>query len=139
MLSDGTYAIIEAIDVEILKSPETTYNFEVEDFHTYYVSDSNVLVHNKCLNPAENSDYYVKYKAEGKTFKAYHQGDGVYKDLFIAKDGYGHGGSSFKLLKEVSGSKLELVGDLDISGKLMSAKHSSNVGIKYLYYGRKFL
>ena len=139
LLSDGTYAIIEAIDVEILKSPETTYNFEVEDFHTYYVSDSNVLVHNKCLNPAENSDYYVKYKAEGKTFKAYHQGDGVYKDLFIAKDGYGHGGSSFKLLKEVSGSKLELVGDLDISGKLMSAKHSSNVGIKYLYYGRKFL
>ena len=48
LLSDGTYAIIEAIDVEVLKSPETTYNFEVEDFHTYYVSDSNVLVHNSC-------------------------------------------------------------------------------------------
>lgn len=48
MLSDGTYAIIEAIDVEVLKSPETTYNLEVEDFHTYYVSDSNVLVHNRC-------------------------------------------------------------------------------------------
>ena len=139
LLSDGSYGIINSVAVETLKSPETTYNFEVEDFHTYFVSDSNVLVHNKCFNPAENSDYYVKYKAEGKTFKAYHQNDGVYKDLFIAKDGYGHGGSSFKLLKEVSGSKLELVGDLDISGKLMSAKHSSNAGIKYLYYGKKFL
>ena len=24
------------------------YNFEVEDFHTYYVGDTNVLVHNTC-------------------------------------------------------------------------------------------
>ena len=24
------------------------YNFEVEDFHTYYVGDSGVLVHNMC-------------------------------------------------------------------------------------------
>ena len=48
LLSDGTYAIIEAIDVESLETAETTYNLEVEDFHTYYVSDSNVLVHNRC-------------------------------------------------------------------------------------------
>ena len=27
---------------------EDTYNFEVEDCHTYYVTDSDVLVHNKC-------------------------------------------------------------------------------------------
>ncbi|MCH5172520.1 MAG: hypothetical protein J1F31_06815 [Erysipelotrichales bacterium] len=25
-----------------------TYNFEVEDYHTYYVADSDVLMHNKC-------------------------------------------------------------------------------------------
>ena len=48
LLSDGTCAIIENIKVEQLSEPETTYNFEVEDFHTYYVSDSNVLVHNMC-------------------------------------------------------------------------------------------
>ena len=34
--------------VATLESLETTYNFEVEDFHTYFVSDSNVLVHNSC-------------------------------------------------------------------------------------------
>ena len=48
LLSDGSCAIIESIEVETLSAPETTYNFEVADFHTYYVSDSKVLVHNKC-------------------------------------------------------------------------------------------
>ena len=61
--------------------------------------------------------------------------DGTYEDLFIAKDGYGHGGSKFKLLKEVSGGKLKLLGDLDSTGAPLTAKHSSNVGTKYLYYG----
>lgn len=49
MRSNGICAIIEKIEVEQLATPETTYNFEVEDFHTYYVSESNVLVHNTCL------------------------------------------------------------------------------------------
>ena len=32
-----------------LAAPETTYNFEVADFHTYYVGSNGVLVHNnKC-------------------------------------------------------------------------------------------
>ena len=48
LLSDGSCAIIEAITVEQLEIPETTYNFEVADFHTYYVSDSKILVHNDC-------------------------------------------------------------------------------------------
>lgn len=29
--------------------PEVTYNFEVADYHTYYVGECNVLVHNKCI------------------------------------------------------------------------------------------
>ena len=48
LLSDGTTAIIEVIEVEHLSDIETTYNFEVTDFHTYYVSDAKVLVHNSC-------------------------------------------------------------------------------------------
>ena len=139
LLSDDSCVIIEGIKVERLKKPETTYNFEVADYHTYYVSESQVLVHNKCFDPTKNADYSVKYDAEGRTFKAYHQADGSYKDLFVAKDGYRHGGSKFKLLKEVSGSKLELIGDLNSEGVLMTAKHSSNVGIRYSYYGKTFL
>ena len=48
LLSDGTCAIIEAIQIKKLEKSETTYNFEVADFHTYYVSESNILVHNLC-------------------------------------------------------------------------------------------
>ena len=48
LLSTGVCAIIEAIQVEQLEVPETTYNFEVEDFHTYYVTEAKVLVHNMC-------------------------------------------------------------------------------------------
>ncbi len=44
----------------MLENPETTYNFEVADFHTYYVGSTEVLVHNKCrgknkLRPDSNA------------------------------------------------------------------------------------
>ena len=48
VLSNGEYVIVEAIQHEILESPVKVYNFEVEDFHTYFVGESSVLVHNKC-------------------------------------------------------------------------------------------
>ena len=35
-------------DLLVLDHFETTYNFEVEDNHNYYVSDECVLVHNEC-------------------------------------------------------------------------------------------
>ena len=47
---EGSSIIIERIYREQLETPETTYNFEVEGFHTYYVSDVELLVHNKCSN-----------------------------------------------------------------------------------------
>ena len=37
-----------------LENEETTYNFEVEDNHNYYVGENCVLVHNKCLKTTEN-------------------------------------------------------------------------------------
>ena len=56
LLSDGSCAIIEEIQVERLSAPETTYNFEVANYHTYYVSDSKVLVHNRCKSPYDYLD-----------------------------------------------------------------------------------
>ena len=46
LLSDGSYGIIEAVKPIHYDEPQTTYNFEVEDFHTYYVGNG-VLVHNR--------------------------------------------------------------------------------------------
>ncbi len=45
---NGEYVVVEKIEHELLDLPETTYNFEVKDFHTYYVGSAAVLVHNKC-------------------------------------------------------------------------------------------
>ena len=45
---NGAYVVVEQIQHELLESPVTVYNFEVEDFHTYYVSPNNILVHNLC-------------------------------------------------------------------------------------------
>ena len=46
LLSNGKCGIIKAVEVEELESVETTYNFEVEDFHTYFVGETAVCVHN---------------------------------------------------------------------------------------------
>ena len=49
---NGKYVVVEKVQHEILENPIEVYNFEVEDYHTYYVSAiSNtefVLVHNRC-------------------------------------------------------------------------------------------
>lgn len=46
-LLSGAAAPIEKVELEELTKPITTYNFEVEDWHSYYVSAQGVLVHNK--------------------------------------------------------------------------------------------
>jgi len=47
-LADGTKVSIEKVRYEKLTAPVLVYNFEVADFHTYYVGNSQVLVHNTC-------------------------------------------------------------------------------------------
>ncbi len=45
LTSDGKYAIIESVKAVHYDIPHTTYNFEVEEFHTYYVG-TGICVHN---------------------------------------------------------------------------------------------
>ena len=45
---NGELVVVEKIQHEILESPITVYNFQVEGYHTYSVSRSNILVHNSC-------------------------------------------------------------------------------------------
>ena len=53
-LLNGEYVIIEQIQHEFLESPVTVYNFEVEEFHTYFVTDSAILVHNASCSGYKN-------------------------------------------------------------------------------------
>ncbi len=48
VLSNGEYVVVEFVQHEILEEPVKVYNFEVEDFHTYFVGESSVWVHNWC-------------------------------------------------------------------------------------------
>ncbi len=51
---NGKYVVVEKVQHEILESPIKVYNFEVEDYHTYYVGGTRteehlcILVHNSC-------------------------------------------------------------------------------------------
>lgn len=47
-LYNGEYVVVEFVQHEILEEPVKVYNFEVEGFHTYFVGESSVLVHNMC-------------------------------------------------------------------------------------------
>ncbi len=47
-LLDGGEAYVDAIATEEYVEPVKVYNFEVEDFHTYFISSISVLVHNLC-------------------------------------------------------------------------------------------
>jgi RHS repeat-associated protein len=45
---------IDSIRIEKQEKPVTVYNFEVAGFHSYYVGEEAVLVHNNCQQPSEN-------------------------------------------------------------------------------------
>ncbi|WP_312287019.1 polymorphic toxin-type HINT domain-containing protein [Terrisporobacter sp.] len=60
VLQSGERAIVEDIDKIVYDEPITVYNFEVEDFHTYFVSNVNVLVHNRCDINAKKSNNHSR-------------------------------------------------------------------------------
>ena len=40
--------VVEKVQHELLENPINVYNFQVEDYHTYYVAEFGILVHNDC-------------------------------------------------------------------------------------------
>lgn len=47
-LYDGSTATVESVEIEDFEEPVLVYNFEVEEFHTYFVGEQSFLVHNDC-------------------------------------------------------------------------------------------
>ncbi len=43
---NGNVLLVEKFNVELTEKPVKVYNFQVEDFHTYYAGGLGVLVHN---------------------------------------------------------------------------------------------
>ena len=79
------------------EAPIAVYNFEVEDFHTYYVGDSSVLVHNACT-PKLNPGKFTKMRGN----QGYKDKNGnFWKIDKLHKDHYDVSNSAGKKIKEV--------------------------------------
>ncbi|SDM86461.1 polymorphic toxin-type HINT domain-containing protein [Acetanaerobacterium elongatum] len=92
VLQSGKIVIVEQVQHEILETPATVYNFEVEDFHTYYVSNSSILVHNSCSGGG-----FTKYSAQQLS-------------KMVSGNFHGVSGAKNAILKDVSPSILKKVG-----------------------------
>ncbi|MGL5694612.1 MAG: polymorphic toxin-type HINT domain-containing protein, partial [Peptostreptococcaceae bacterium] len=68
ILQSGEKAKVENIEEVVHNEIIDVYNFEVEDFHTYFVSDANVLVHN---NGCKEKTYQTYTKTNNKTGEVY--------------------------------------------------------------------
>ena len=66
VMLNGEYVVVEQVQHELLESPETPYNFEVADFHTYYVGKSAVLVHNTCVRKPTSPNQMQKQVERGQ-------------------------------------------------------------------------
>ena len=50
---DGKKETVESAETEEAdEEEETVYNFEVEEYHTYFVGEDKILVHNNCAKEA---------------------------------------------------------------------------------------
>jgi len=54
LLASGEYGTIETVRDINYTEPQTTYNFEVEGYHTYFVGKTSVCVHNKGCPPGDD-------------------------------------------------------------------------------------
>ena len=85
LLSDGGFGEIERVIYKYYNTAQTTYNFEVADFHTYYVSENGVLVHNKGCggnSHKEIADEMGYKKVKGR----YSHGSAIYSNSKASKE-----------------------------------------------------
>lgn len=124
VLRSGEYVIVELVQHEILESPVTVYNFEVEDFHTYYVSNSSILVHNMCEMNNKQATEAAKKLGYKKTTGNSSHGKAVFKNpkaprskRYITVDVDGHNGGVWKAASSIKnlGSRTTRSGTYDIS------------------------
>ena len=112
-LADGTTTEVLSVTIEKLETPVTIYNFEVEDWHTYYVADSGVLVHNMCVLGKGVNTTVV---GSGKTGKS--------------------GRTSRKSINLPSAKKVKIDMEEVISGHTLSGKRAQQSLIKDLFPDR---
>ena len=93
-LENGKKVKVDEVWIEKLITPVKVYNFEVADWHTYYVSDAGVLVHNKCVKVASKTlaksgfinPNKIRY-TQNSIKSSFSNGDSVYDTIKGLKSG----------------------------------------------------
>ena len=135
VMLNGEYVVVEQVHHELLESPEITYNFEVEDYHTYYVGEESILVHNKCGNKNTKTPWDIekyskgtqKVNFGGKSMTAHYDGKYYWLDDLA---GHGTNGTSRYKVFTKSGKYLNWFADADMYGNFITGKHKGPVGLK---------
>ena len=83
MLYNNVIGKVIRKELETLSYEETTYNFEEEDNHNYYVGNDKILVHNKCKTKLYRamSDAELGSLTKHKKFKTI---DGAMAEKFMS-------------------------------------------------------
>ena len=68
--SEGNEMPIVSIVTEVTDEPVKVYNFQVVDNHTYYVSDTGILVHNANYPKSSGEDEKASYHNKGNDVKS---------------------------------------------------------------------
>ena len=84
VLVNGEYVVVEKIQHEILEVPIKVYNFQVADYHTYYVA-SGVLVHNICNMNNKQAAAAAKDLGYSKVNGVTSHGNAVFKNTKAPK------------------------------------------------------
>ena len=105
VLVNGEYVVVEKVQHELLEAPIAVYNFQVADYHTYYVTAAGILVHNKCAHgnslSTQKTNYgYQLQDANGNILK---YGETLYPDSRYSQSWLANNGYSMKIM--VSGTK----------------------------------
>ena len=134
VLVNGEYVVVEKVQHEILESPVKVYNFQVADYHTYYVADG-VLVHNTCVNKNTTTKWDLqkyskgtqKVNFSGKSMTAHFDGKYYWLDDLA---GHGTNGTSRYKVFAKSGKYLDWYADADVFGNFISGKHKGPAGLR---------
>lgn len=116
LLQSGKIVAITEMEWVYLESPVKVYNFEVENWHTYFVSELDVLVHNKAMKRISSdiegavTDETLKWLDEGSAdntvYYGLKDGEAVYTGITkqdlgkrLSQHNYGLNGKSLNYLE----------------------------------------
>lgn len=117
-LRDGEDAFVDAVRYEKLDKPIPVFNFEVEDFHTYYVGVGCVLVHNTCESDKIAKDLGYSKNNERSHGQPVYSKSNAKRDLrYISPDIDSHNGGYWKAADSIKnlGSRNTRSGTYDIT------------------------